>query len=256
MKMLIDYGNTRLKWALHDRSRPGRAPTVHNGFQIGGVFAHAERSLGDALGREWESLLSPQAVLVASVVDAQREAELAEFVRDRLGAVADFIRSPACALDVRNAYAEPERLGVDRFLALAALHAQPRAQVLASIGTALTIDVLAANGQHLGGVICASPTLMRAALRGATARTDANAGHVCEIAENTADAVQSGSVLAAVALIERVRASAATQLNSKPVLVLTGGGADEIAALLPDAERAADLVLHGLARWADAMPDR
>lgn len=256
MRLLIDYGNTRLKWALHDRSRPGRAPTVHNGFQIGGVFAHAERSLEDALGREWESLLHPQAVLAASVVDAQRETELAEFVRDRLGVVTNFIRSPATALGVHNAYAQPQSLGVDRFLALAALHAQARAQVLASVGTALTIDVLAADGRHLGGIICASPTLMRAALRGATARTDADAGSMREIADNTADAVQSGSVLAAVTLIERVRASAATQLKTQPALVLTGGGADELAALLPDAERAADLVLHGLARWADAMPDR
>ena len=111
MKLLVDVGNTRLKWAsigADGQLRPG------------GVFAHADGSLVAELRREWGGLARVQSAWVASVVASVREQELAAFVRERFGLGVQFVRSPAAALGVRNAYAEPERLGVDRFLALAA----------------------------------------------------------------------------------------------------------------------------------------
>ena len=240
MKLLIDFGNTRLKWAT----------LSHAQLRIGGVFAHVDKPAIAQLRIEWAELAHVDAVLVASVVASAHEGELAAYVRERFGVRTAFLRSPAAALGVRNAYAEPERLGIDRFLALAALHAQqPRAQVLASVGTALTLDALDADGSHRGGVIAPGPLLMRTAVLGGTARVTSADGVCRALPDNTADAVVTGSLYAVAGAIDRFRVAAAGCLVAPPALLLTGGGADELAPLLPDAQRVHDLVLHGLALW-------
>jgi type III pantothenate kinase len=242
MKLLVDVGNTRLKWASiaeDARLRPG------------GVFAHAGGSLVAELRREWGGLARVEAAWVASVVSATREEELAAFVRERFGLRAQFVRSPAAALGVRNAYAQPERLGVDRFLALVAAHARDaRLQVLVSAGTALTVDALDADGGHLGGLIVASPQAMRQAIVAGTARVDARSGQLQAFPRSTADAVVTGSLYAAAGAIERFRASLVRAGEDRPPLLLGGGGADELEPLLAPVERVHDLVLHGLALWA------
>jgi type III pantothenate kinase len=188
---------------------------------------------------------------IASVVSSAREQELAAFVRERFGLVARFVRSPAAALGIRNAYAQPERLGVDRFLAFAAAHARhARLQVLVSAGTALTIDALDADGSHLGGLIVASPQAMRLAVVAGTARVDARGGQFSERPRSTADAVVTGSLYAAAGAIERFRASLVAAGETLPPILLGGGGADELEPLLAPVERVHDLVLHGLALWA------
>ena len=243
MKLLVDLGNTRLKWAL---SRAGEA-------RAGGVFAHAGKTFAAALREEWHDLSRPGAVLVASVVSLAREHELDAYVRERFGFGAQFVRSPAHALGVRNAYAEPARLGVDRFLALAAAHARaPRLQVLVSAGTALTVDALAADGEHLGGLIVPGPRLMREAVIGGTARVDAHEGRLLDLPRSTADGVYSGSLFAAAGAIAWFRDRVAGRHGDAPALLLGGGGADELEPLLAPVERVHDLVLHGLALWARA----
>lgn len=247
MKLLVDVGNSRLKWARLDATGP-LAP--------GGVFAHAQVALGDALAREWRDLADIEAVHVASVVEPAREDELAAIVRERFGLGAQFARSPAAALGVRNAYAQPARLGVDRFLAMvAAQAAAPRLQVLASVGTALTIDALAADGEHLGGVIVPSPLLMRRAVIAANARVELRAeGRYRDWPASTDDGVYSGALQAAAGAIERFRAALAKRCGAPAALLLGGGGSDELAPLLPAAQRVHDLVLQGLAHWARSAP--
>ena len=212
MMLLVDLGNTRLKWA---------------------------------------TLARPSRMLVASVLDEQREARLAAFARERFDLSPEFVRSPAAALGIRNAYAEPARLGVDRFLALAALHARAaQLQVLASVGTAMTLDLLDDQGRHHGGLILPAPQLMRASLRARTARVDVVEGRWRELPDNTADAVASGALYAATGAVARFLEVATRRFEARPALFLTGGGADELEPLLADARRVHDLVLEGLAAWA------
>ncbi len=126
--------------------------------------------------------------------------------------------------------------------------------VLASVGTALTLDALAADGRHLGGLIAPSPGLAQQALLGATARVTASAqAQLAEIATDTEDAVRSGCWLGAVALIERFHAQAAKALGDAPQLVLTGGDGPVLQQWLSvPARYEADLVLRGLAAWSRA----
>lgn len=241
MYLLIDLGNTRLKWAA-----------VSSGVTVAkGVFAHAGVEVEAILDREWAMLSPVRRVHVASVASSRLDADLDAFVNRRFGIRADFLRSPAAALGIRNAYADPQRLGIDRFLGLAALYAaHRRAQVLIGVGTALTLDAIDAQGTHLGGWIVPSPALMRNAVLSRTARVGAADGRLVDLADNTADALYSGSLQAAAGAIERFCANAERRLKARPAVVLTGGGADEIAALVAGAERTPDLILRGLALWA------
>ncbi len=241
MMLLVDLGNTRLKWATLARA----------GLRPGGVFAHAEHDVDARLRSEWHKLARPSRMLVASVLDEEREARLAAFARERFDLSPEFVRSPAAALGIRNAYAEAARLGVDRFLALAALHARAaQLQVLASVGTAMTLDLLDDQGRHHGGLILPAPQLMRASLRARTARVDVVEGRWRELPDNTADAVASGALYAATGAVARFLEVATRRFEARPALFLTGGGADELEPLLADARRVHDLVLEGLAAWA------
>ncbi|TQU32306.1 type III pantothenate kinase, partial [Xanthomonas perforans] len=161
------------------------------------------------------------------------------------------VRTTAECAGVRIAYADPSRFGVDRFLAL--LGARGDAPVLvAGVGTALTIDVLGADGLHHGGRIAASPTTMREALHARAVQLPASGGDYVELAIDTDDALTSGCDGAAVALIERSLQHAQRSLGVPVRLLVHGGGAPPLLPLLPDASFRAALVLDGLATWATA----
>jgi type III pantothenate kinase len=246
MKLLVDIGNTRLKWATW----AGRA--------LGGQGAHAHGAEDNVdFVSLFKDIPKVDAAWIASVASPVLDMALAQALRARFGIEPVFVRSSATACGVHSAYAQPERLGVDRFLGLIAVHAQAQGPaVIASCGTALTLDALAVDGTHLGGLIAPSPELMRGALLGNTARLgDVAQASIVEIADNTADAVASGSWLAATALVERFFAHAVARFGVAPMLVLGGGGAAQLGALLALPHRIdAELVLRGLACYADQAP--
>ena len=246
MRLLLDLGNTRLKWALQ---------TQPEGWLARGALDWQE-DMTAALELAWTSLPRPDTLIAASVVDATREALVADVTGRLFARAPDWLRTPASACGVRNAYAEPQRLGVDRFLAMVAAHADGHAAcVLAGVGTALTLDALAADGRHLGGLIAPGPQLMRQSLLNATAQVRLDRpGEILELADNTTDAVVSGCWQASAALIERFATRMAARLDGTPTLILGGGDAATLMPLLSlPARLSQDSVLHGLAVWANAQ---
>ncbi|MCW8808028.1 MAG: type III pantothenate kinase [Rhodanobacter sp.] len=243
MKLLLDLGNTRAKWALHQ----------HGEVLAQGAVAWAG-SVVDVLSSAWSGCPRPTAVFGASVVDDARERQVAACVAVEFGHEVTWLRTPAHACGVRNAYAKPQQLGVDRFLAMVAAHADGLSPcVLASVGTALTVDALAANGTHLGGLIAPGPHLMRQSLLGATAQVRPDrVGDILDLADNTADAVSSGCWQATAALVERFAGRMAPRLGVGAILALDGGDAAQLLSLLSvPARLTPDSVLRGLAHWAD-----
>jgi type III pantothenate kinase len=234
---LFDLGNTRLKCApLH-------------GTEIGTPVRVAHD--GQALPSDWMDALPPRFddAIVASVAPGLT-ASLLDALTARCGRIA-VARTVARLCDVRIAYAEPRRLGVDRFLALLAAHARAaQPWLVVGVGTALTVDLLAADGVHHGGRIAPSPTLMREALAARAPQLPINGGAYVEFADDTLDALASGCEGAALALVERSLAAAHARLGARPALLLHGGGAESLREQLSDAQLAPDLVLEGLACWA------
>jgi len=242
MILLLDLGNTRLKFALLD----------------GDEFTHRGALTWDAdiaheLAVLWASWPTPTRIVGASVVDPARESAVSVAARSAFALSPSWVRTPAEACGVTNAYAEPHRLGVDRFLALVDAYAAGRAPcVLASVGTALTLDALAADGTHLGGWIAPGPLLMQQSVLGATVQVRPDsAGAVRDLADNTADGLASGCWQACAALVDRFADRSATLLGGSPTVTLGGGDAGVLAPLLErEVLLVPDTVLRGLAVWA------
>lgn len=242
MILLLDLGNTRLKFALLDGDT----------FVRRGAFGW-DADIAHELATLWSGWPAPRRVVGASVVDAARETAVAVAVGSAFELDTTWVRTPAEACGVTNAYAEPHRLGVDRFLAMVDAFAAGRApSVLASVGTALTLDALDAEGRHLGGWIAPGPLLMQQSVLGATAQVrPEHPGAVRDLADNTADGLASGCWQACAALVDRFVDRVAPQLGGAPSVTLGGGDADILAPLLGrKVELVPDAVLRGLAVWA------
>ncbi|MFP7722409.1 type III pantothenate kinase [Lysobacter sp. A3-1-A15] len=236
---VFDLGNSRLKCA--PLGADGRSGEVHALAHDGGTWREALDALLPAhIEGAW----------VASVAAPGLTRTLADALASRAGRV-DFVSTQPACCGVRIAYAQPQRLGVDRFLAMiGARAASGGPALLCGVGTALTIDLMDADGLHLGGRIAPSPTLMREALTARVAHLPAIGGTYRDFADDTPDALASGCEGAASALVRDSLALAQEQLGEVPTLYLHGGGAPALLPRLPQARHAPDLVLAGLAAWA------
>jgi type III pantothenate kinase len=243
MMLLVDVGNSRVKWATFDCGQMGvQSAAAYSGWTM------------DDWRRALFATPGVESVFVASVAGEASAALLTEAARLETGRPAQFVATRREAGGVRNAYPEPRLLGVDRWLASIAAYRLARgACCVADVGTAATLDGVASDGQHVGGFIVPGPELMMRSLWGATsdlashtATSGAAAG--APFADNTRDAIERGCRLAVAAMVDRTVAEMTRLLGSAPVLVLTGGGAPGIEALIETPARPApDLVLRGLA---------
>lgn len=247
MNLLLDLGNTRLKWAV------GTDPAT---LQVHAV-AWDSVNLRATLDEVWSELPStPARTCIASVASAEKQDMVLTRLR-ALGVVVEVLQTPARACGVINAYTEPQRLGVDRFLSMvAARHAGYGSCIVASCGTALTLDAVHADGRHLGGLIAPGPRLMRRSVLGATAKVLPQHEGACVNAANTTEgALDSGCWHAAAGLVERFAANMAGDLGGAPQWVLCGGDAGQLSTLLShDVHVHTDAVLRGLAVWVRENP--
>jgi type III pantothenate kinase len=249
VQLLVDLGNSRLKWAW---SGPGEAWST-------GEVLHRGRALPALLDEIWgEAGLVPDRVVVASVAPSVRRTALGDWVFARWGRVPTVIRAEAECLGVVNRYLDPASLGADRWAALIAVRGLTRANAcVVDCGTAVTVDALSAEGEFLGGVILPGLDLMRESLLAGTALVRSTAGEPTCLGRATGEAVAGGTLYGLAGAIERVLAEQARALGGgggAPVVFLTGGDAGQLHPLLRPAVGAQnltfvpDLVLRGLER--------
>lgn len=256
MILLLDAGNSRLKWAV-----------LRNGqYEPGGVMEQAGNAIKELASATWGDLDPPEAVMVASTAGEPFRRALNSWVKRHWKRAPDYVVASSEHFEVKNAYAEPERLGVDRWLALlAARELHKGALCVIDCGTALTIDVLAQDNRHLGGLIVPGIQLMRDALAGRSVAIrlqieQATPQQVTLLGTDTGSAVSGGTLYAAVALIDRILADLRSEFGSELHCFLTGGDALQLQPLLSQQTHVeTDLVLLGLARivrvkHADKLP--
>lgn len=236
---LFDLGNSRLKCApLGSDGLPGEVVAIDH--REGDLAAHLARLLPSRF----------EAACVASVASEALRVALLDALVGRCRRIS-IARTERAFAGIRVAYAQPQRLGVDRFLALVAAHSRGAgAAVVVGIGTAMTLDLVDADGRHRGGRIAPSPTLMREALHARAAQLPCVGGDYRVFATDTVDALASGCDGAALALIERTVDAAHEKLGAAPRLLLHGGGSGALLGRLQNATHVPALVLEGLARWA------
>jgi type III pantothenate kinase len=248
MMLLVDIGNTRVKWAS---CTDGQLSMQH-------AAEYAHWSVDD-WGRELFDGAGPvdRVAAVSVAGDAGRHALVAAAARRGIDAVV-FHTSSADACGVRNAYRDPALLGVDRWAAVIGAHHLfwPRACCVVDVGTATTIDAVAGDGRHLGGFIMPGPDLMvRALLAGTsdlashTAASTVQGGSL--FADNTREAIERGCRITLAASIDRCLAELGRTVAAAPVLVVTGGAATEVVPyVLAPVEFVPALVLYGVSRLA------
>jgi type III pantothenate kinase len=245
MKLLVDSGNTRLKWGWSDNGEITLADTLVNSHISFAVLLDS-----------WQTLALPQTIAI-SCVNSPQTLALITSVADLLWPDCPVIvAQPALfGCGVRNAYEQPEKLGADRWMALIAVYNFYRqAACIVDCGTAITIDLIDADGYHQGGMICPGLQLMKQSLSKATRQLPySQADYTVGLANNTEAGIYNGTLFAACGLIEKVLASQPIPLQ----LILTGGDARCIAASVSCGCIVDDnLVLRGLSYVSEAMTTR
>lgn len=257
--LLIDAGNSRIKWSLVDADGAAIA---------GGALEHeresAKSDAADPALAAWSALPRPDSAWISNVAGAAAQARIDRMIDARWPALPrTVVRAKAAQCGVTNPYAEPDKLGSDRWAGLIGARAAfPGENVLiATFGTATTLEALRADGVFTGGLIAPGWSLMMQSLGSHTAQLptlDAAAarralGHAeaaprSLFATDTAAALSAGCLLAQASLIERAWRDLRADWQADVRLVLGGGAANEIAgALTVRHTRHDSLVLAGLA---------
>jgi len=249
MILLLDIGNTRIKWGS----------LIGGEFAVGGALLRAKGDVAELIEAVEAKQYRPTRVVVSNVAQASYRELLADEVGTHWGCEVVFPGVEVAAFGVINGYDEPQRLGVDRWLALiAARQLVDGALCVIDCGTALTVDLLTQEGEHLGGMITPGVGLMQAALLNNTEGLHVAGAWPAEeesllMACNTADAISGGAYYALIALIERVANDLRAPLGDDVSLILTGGDAAIISAHLRcRVQLEPDLVLRGVAMVAEA----
>lgn len=242
MSLLIDCGNTRCKFA-----RLLADGTLSPVFAI----ANAAEDFVARLDIWLANTTGENSCYLASVANAEVTGKI-ETALSSSGFTVTHVKTQAEALGLRIAYPVPEQMGVDRFLALLAAHRKKQSLLLVSVGSALTIDVLEANGQHHGGMITATEMIIQAAMENRFANFRNLWGSATGFSDNTADALASGARYMVLGIIEKSWREASQLLNEPNLMLLIAGGdAEALLPHLPDnTHYQPALVLEGLALWA------
>lgn len=246
MLLLIDAGNTRVKWALPDPAKPGQLGV----WLRNGSLSHSELTLLQSLWDEY----SIRRVMVSNVAGAAMQAQLAKLFPEHVQ-VTWFVSQPEWA-GLTNHYRHPQQLGSDRFAAAIGAHALCPEQnlIVATCGTATTIDAVSAQGDFIGGMIAPGLQLMAQSLAQNTAqlpRVQDAAKFAAHFADHTEAAIWSGCLAAQVGAIEHAVHNFPAFTHSvetgMPLCLLSGGAAQFLTSSLRVPHRLVDnLVLIGL----------
>lgn len=265
MKLLIDIGNRRVKWATSEQlnmavststSNPGTNPSDNT---IGQQFinTHSNERV-QQISMQFKKLPMPESVWVSCVAAESLKTDIAKICIASWNLSPIYARAEAAAVGVENGYQNPATVGVDRWLAnIAARHiAGARPLVVIDAGTAVTIDYVDDSGGFSGGIIFPGVASMLESLNSATAQlpqltpsysSQPQPKQIHYLNTDTRTAVENGVMLAVVAGIDRAIAHHLARKGSQANVIITGGDAERVIGLSNHAmQYEANLVLSGL----------
>lgn len=247
MRLYLDVGNSRIKWRHEQMATAVVADDL-------AVLEAQWRELGAELLSE---------VMGSSVRGKSQMQAIDQLSQDCFRTAVHWQVSTAQALGVRNAYANPASLGVDRWLVLLAAHARfpGRDCIVVDAGTAITVDLLDASGLHRGGLIMPGARTVLGSL-GKAEQLFPDAGDDLQLiarapnalTTNTQDALLAGAIFAIQGGVRAAIQEQAKQIGAKieslPIL-LTGGDLGMLKLDNMQTHVVPDLVLDGLQALAE-----
>ena len=250
MNIYIDIGNSRIKSATAVKGELSALPPV----------PWHDVDLMTTLDELWAGL-SPERVVACNVAGDKVVPALRQWCKDKLGLELEVVSTgaefsaesadSAQATYLRNGYDEPTRLGTDRWAAMIGARAHYRgALCVIDSGTATTVDLIDAEGQHLGGAILPGVYTMRRSLGKYTAALFTASGEMKPFSTETAAGIAGGTGYASAGAIDRMINESRLRIDSV-ITVFTGGEASIIQPFLHN-EVIVDeqLVLKGVAVMA------
>jgi type III pantothenate kinase len=217
LNLYVDIGNSRIK-LLQDHDTAV-------------AYYLASRPLAEIVADYSHARPAPRRIIVANVAGEQVANEFNNACDQVWGKFPDYI-SVASEFDgVTNGYSDYKQLGVDRWLAIIAAWYKYKTHLcVIDCGSAVTLDVVTASGQHDGGYIIPGPYLMQQALARNTSQLPLPGASTATFAagRTTAECIQNGTALAVVSFIENRVRSITAKTGVAYECILTGGGAGEI----------------------------
>jgi type III pantothenate kinase len=250
VNILVDIGNSRIKWALQSANELTNMQAL----------PYQQSNLAELLTKAWGNLPKPKQVLIANVAGSQVKAICQAWLQQKWGIEGYFVSSEQRKFSVDNAYHQPEKLGVDRWLSLlAAYMSLKKAVCIIDCGTSITVDVVNSQGQHLGGLIAPGLTLMRKALAQGTAgcpqvNAALETAEGLSLGHNSEACIKRGTLMMAIAFIKRAAQQAHEQIGDELSCLISGGDAQLLLPYLTsNYQHHPDLVLQGLALYAEKV---
>lgn len=238
MILELDCGNTRVKWRLR----------LGDQIQFSGVFLTSESF--EQIANGIKSLEKVQRVLVSSVLDDDYAKKIVTWSLARFNVNPEFARSEHRCNGVINGYQHPEKLGVDRWLGVLAAKSQSsNACIVVDCGSAITVDLVTAQGEHLGGYIAPGLRLMREALGMKTSGIKlGQIGYPEESfpGRNTVVAIKAAELAMITGLVEQAKSVLRHYDANGVELWITGGDGKWLSSRFADSKFVEDLVLDGL----------
>lgn len=224
--LVLDIGNTRLKWAQYAEPRPGAALLAQG--------AEFLENIDKLSASAWSALIPPRHILGCAVAADAIKRRIEEQM-ELWEATPQWVVASESEAGLRNGYDYPTRLGSDRWVAMIGayhrMQAQgaPRPMVVVMVGTAVTVEAIDAEGKFLGGLILPGHGIMLRALESGTAGLHVPTGEVREFPTNTSDALTSGGTYAIAGAVERMVQHVRQHCNAQPVCFMTGGAGWKMA---------------------------
>jgi type III pantothenate kinase len=255
LSLLVDVGNTFIKWSLHRRE--AAAAESADTFVAGGRMLIDEIH---ALADEFRAYQAPAPVVISNVAGTRvrnplmRALEVWPGFQDAGGPVHWIVsREEQCG--VSNGYRNPAQLGTDRWAALIGARAlKPEAPVLVVVcGTATTIDLLSPEGRFMGGNILPGMGLMLRSLHTNTAALPDADGEYLNHPTQTVDAITSGCQHAQAGTIERLFRRHRAEYGDLTCIISGGAGKTVAPRLAIPYRYHENLVLEGLHRISQSL---
>lgn len=240
MQLLLDIGNSSINWAIQE----------HDRFDATGAFAYSGKTIKQNLEDNLSISKKPVSVLVSNVAGPEILNALNDWLEIRWQLEC---WQPGVSVkynNLINSYQDTTQMGIDRWLSMVAgWESNQSALCLVSCGTALTIDLIDVNGNHLGGYILPGIELMQKALINNTVQINTNIKKQpsIEYANDTQTAINNGAFMATVSMINNVADQFYSESGSEVKCIISGGMANLIQPLLKHSySYEPNLVLMGL----------
>lgn len=238
MKLLLDLGNSRCKFAILDDN---------------GVMEYGTQNYGP-FGKLYtvKSLCEKQnltKVVVCSVLSDKMNTDIIDMLSNKDGYDVFFLAAEKNCFGIKLSYDEPSAMGVDRVSALIAVkEIYPGNSCVVDCGTAVTIDAINCRGIHLGGVILPGVKAMQNGLLDSTKIEHENRDVNFNIFANTTEhAIFAGCMSAVAGGIEYVVNKMSSDYDVFDQIIFTGGDAEDLQSYVNlQVQIDSTLVLDGL----------